>query len=155
MRKTSAIVLIALIAASTLVFAAKEGRWAVGIEGALNISTENGLPMAGMFSLQAPQFPLMFGFGVSSSLNIGFTADYWFAHGALAKIFDWYVGAGIYGTLPNPLALGGRIPVGLQSWPFGKQIEVFLEGAPAVGISLIPTAFDWHLQAAIGLRYWF
>jgi hypothetical protein len=45
--------------------------------------------------------------------------------------------------------------VGVQSWPFGKQIEVFLEGAPAIGISVVPTAFDWHLQAAIGLRYWF
>jgi hypothetical protein len=145
MKKKYMLALAIFLAASTTAFAATKGGWAVGIEGALNVSTDTGLPMAAMFSLHAPRFPLMFGFGVSSSLNIGFTADYWFAHGALAKILDWYAGVGMYGVLPTPLAIGARIPVGVQSWPFGKQIEVFLEGAPAIGISVVPTGIRHRL----------
>jgi len=155
MRKAAVFVLIALLAAATGVFAEKGGGWAAGIEGSLNISTGSGLPVAAMFTLHTPQFPVMFGFGADVALNIGITADYWLAHGTLTNIFDWYAGVGAYAVLPTPLAIGARIPVGLQSWPFGQKLEVFLEGAPAIGISLIPTGFDWHLQAAIGLRYWF
>jgi hypothetical protein len=73
------------------------------------------------------------------------------------SIFDWYVGVGGYASIdvnPVNIDVGGRIPIGLQIWPIGRTLELFLEAAPAVGISFIPTGFGWHLQGALGLRFW-
>ncbi len=53
------------------------------------------------------------------------------------------------------VAFGGRLPLGIQAWPFGSVFELFVEVAPAVGISVVPTNFDWHLQGAVGFRFWF
>ena len=50
---------------------------------------------------------------------------------------------------------GDESPSGLQVWPFGQMFELFLEIAPAVGVSFIPTGFDWHFQGALGFRFWF
>jgi len=99
----------------------------------------------------------MIGIGVDSNVDIGLTADYWFAHGNIVSIFDYYAGVGGYLALsPNAsyVAAGARIPLGLQAWPFGSVFELFLEVAPAVGVSFVPTGFDWHLQGALGFRFW-
>jgi hypothetical protein len=115
------------------------------------------LPVGAMLTLHLPQFPLMLGIGVSTPLALGITADYWFAHGNLVGIFDWYAGVGGYLALdfsPTDLVLGARIPIGIQVWPFGQTLELFLEVAPAIGLSFIPTGFWWHFQGAVGLRFW-
>jgi hypothetical protein len=158
MKKVLVLVFAVMMIATTGAFAAKGGGLAIGGEGALAFAGTGGLPMGAMLMLHLPQLPLMLGIGVSTSPAVGLTADYWFAHGALFSIFDWYVGIGGYLTVdlnPTGLAAGGRIPIGLQIWPFGQNLEFFLEVAPAVGVSLIPTGFDWHVQAALGLRFWF
>jgi hypothetical protein len=161
MRKTRALVLAVLMTCgATGAFAAAKGSGlAIGGEGALYLGSAGGLPLAAMLSFHAPELPLMFGVGVTTTPAIGATADYWAAHGNLTSIFSWYFGVGAYLLVDlgsnASIAIGGRIPIGLQAWPFGQNLEIFLEGAPAVGVSLVPTAFDCHLQAAIGLRYWF
>jgi hypothetical protein len=110
-----------------------------------------------MLNVHFPKVPLMFAVGVSSAPALGITADYWFANQKITGAFDWYAGIGGYLALNfnASSALGARIPLGIQAWPFGQAFEIFLEAAPAVGFSLIPTAFDWHLQGALGLRFWF
>ena len=156
MKRTLIIVVVALICVSTASFAA--GGFAIGGEGSLYIAGSGGLPAGAMLVLKLPQFPLMLGIGVSSPLAIGLTADYWIAHGNIISIFDWYVGVGGYASLdvsPLDITVGGRIPIGLQIWPIGKTLEIFLEAAPAVGVSFIPTGFGWHLQGALGFRVWF
>ncbi len=160
MHKTRAFVFAILMAcAATGAFAAaRDSGLAIGGEGSLYIAGANGLPTSGMLLLHLPNFPLMMGLGVTSAPGIGFTADWWFAHDNFSRFFAWYVGIGAYLSIDtgsdNSVGLGGRLPIGLQLWPAGRVLEVFFEVAPAVGVIFVPTGFDWHLQAALGLRVW-
>src|SRR5208337_3441157 len=159
MRKTRAIVLVLLMTCGAAsAFAAKGGELAIGGEGALYFAGSGGLPTSAMLLLHLPDFPLMMGIGVNSTPGIGVTADYWFAQGNLPSIFAWYLGVGGYLSLDlgstTSVTAGGRLPIGFQAWPVRRVLEIFVEVAPAVGIDLVPTGFDWHLQAAIGLRFW-
>ena len=158
MKRILVIVCALMLAAATGAFAAKSSGFAIGGEGSLYFVGSGGLPTYAMLTIHLPQFPLMIGVGITSSVAIGLTADYWLAHGNLISIFDWYAGVGGYLALdPNggSVALGGRIPLGIQIWPFGQIFEIFVEVAPAVGFSISPTGFDWHLQGALGFRFWF
>jgi hypothetical protein len=147
-----------LVCGTTIAFADKGSGLAIGAEGALDFVGSNGLPTSAMLLLHLPQIPLMFGIGVSSSPGVGITADYWILHSNLSRIFSWYLGVGGYLNAdfgsPASFTVGGRVPIGLQLWPVGQVLEIFAEIAPAVGVVLVPTSFDWHLQAAIGLRVW-
>jgi hypothetical protein len=158
MRRVLVIVLAFMLLASAGAFAARGGGFGIGGEGSVYFAGTGGLPVYAMLTLHFPRFPLYFGIGVTQNLDIGFTADYWFTHGGLGSIFDYYVGIGGYLALsPNAGAFAGgaRLPIGLQMWPFGSVFEIFLEFAPALGVSFVPTGFDWHLQGAIGFRFWF
>jgi hypothetical protein len=157
MKKLVIVICVLLIVVSAGAFAAKGGGFAIGGEGSLYFAGSGGLPTYAMLTLHLPSFPLMLGIGVTGNLDIGVTADYWLAHGSLVSIFNWYAGVGGYlGLSPNSgyISAGARIPLGLQAWPFGQTFEIFVEAAPAVGISIVPTGFDWHLQGALGFRFW-
>ena len=159
MQKARSLVLASvLLCAVAGTAAAKDSGFAIGGEGALYLAGAGGLPVAAMITFHVPQIPLMFGIGVQNPLAIAVTADYWAAHGTFTRIFAWYAGIGGYLSFDvepgGTITAGGRIPIGLQAWPFGRVVEVFLEVAPAVGVVLVPTGFDWHLQGAVGLRVW-
>ena len=158
MKKIILVICVLLVLAGGSAFAAKGGGFAIGGEGSLYFAgAGGGLPTYAMLTLHLPSFPLMLGLGITGNVDIGITADYWLAHGTLVSIFDWYAGVGGYlGLSPNSgyVSAGARIPLGLQAWPFGQTFELFLEVAPAVGVSIVPTGFDWHLQGAVGFRFW-
>jgi hypothetical protein len=156
-KKLLLVATVVLALASPSVFAATQHGWAVGGEAVFPFAGSS-LPSSGMINFKFTKIPIMFAVGISTAPALGITADYWFANERIADVFDWYAGVGGYMTInwnPNGLAVGGRIPLGLQAWPFGRNLEIFVEIAPAVGVSLVPTAFDWHLQGALGLRFWF
>jgi hypothetical protein len=159
-KKLLFVALIAIIIAtfsSPSAFSAPKSGWAIGGEGVFPFAGSS-LPSSGMLTFHVPRVPLIFAIGITSAPALGFTADYWFANDKIGSVFDWYAGVGGYLSInwnPNGLAVGGRIPLGIQAWPFGRNLEIFVELAPAVGVSLVPTAFDWHLQGALGLRFWF
>jgi hypothetical protein len=158
MRKVTVIACAILMIVATGSFALGGDGLAIGGETAINFGGTGGMPVGGMLLIHLPSFPLMLGIGVSSAPAVGLTADYWFANGA-SGIIGWYVGAGAYMRIdlrPNSFAFGARLPIGLQLWPLkAGHLELFIEAAPAVGVRFVPTSFDWHLQAALGLRYWF
>ncbi len=158
-KRTRSVVLSLLILfAAAGVASAKDSGFAIGGEGALYIAGAGGLPVSAMITFHVPQVPLMFGIGVQNPFAIAATVDYWAAHGTITSIFAWYAGVGGYLSFDvapgGTVTAGGRIPVGLQAWPFGRVVEIFFEIAPAVGVTLVPTGFDWHLQGAVGLRVW-
>ena len=158
MKRIIVFVIAVMLLAATGAFAAGGTGLAVGGEASLSFAGTGGLPMSAMLMLHLPRFPLMLGIGASLAPAIGLTADYWATQGKIVSILDWYLGIGGYLLLdfePADISLGARIPIGLQIWPLGKSLEIFIEVAPAVGVSLIPTGFDWHLQGALGLRFWF
>ena len=158
MKKMRALLFAVLLFCGATSAFAKGSGFAIGGEGALYLAGAGGLPMSAMLLFHIPQVPLMFGIGVNSPLALAVTGDYWAAHGSLGGIFTWYAGIGGYLTLdldPDArVTVGGRIPIGLQAWPVGQVLELFIEIAPAVGVILVPTGFDWHLQGALGLRFW-
>jgi hypothetical protein len=159
MKNIRALACVALLACgATGAFAARGGGLAIGGEGALYVAGSGGLPMSAMLLVHLPQFPAMIGIGLSSAPAVGLTVDWWAAHGNLGSIFSWYLGVGGYVSVDfgasASISAGGRLPIGLQAWPVGQVLEIFVELAPAVGIILVPTGFDWHLQGAVGLRFW-
>jgi hypothetical protein len=157
MKKKLLVVCVIVVLAASSAFAARTTGFAIGGEGSLYFVGSGGLPTSAMLLLHLPSFPLMLGIGVTTTLDLGITADYWFSHGNLASVLSYYVGLGGYLSLSfngSYVAAGARLPIGLQLWPFGQVFEIFIEVAPAVGFVIIPTAFDWHLQGALGFRFW-
>jgi hypothetical protein len=156
MKRLLILIVIALVLSSTAAFAA--GGFAIGGEGSWYFAGTGGLPVGAMVTFKLPQLPLIWAVGVAFPLSVGITADYWIAHGNIVSIFDWYVGVGGYLSIdlsnPADIGVGARIPIALQIWPVGRTLEIFLEAAPAVGISFVPTGFGWHIQGALGLRFW-
>jgi len=156
MKKTRGLLAAALLLAAAGSASAR-GNFAIGGEGALYLAGVGGLPMSAMLTFHIPQVPLMFAVGVQNPFAIAATIDYWAAHGSLGSIFAWYAGVGLYASFDfggGNVAAGGRIPIGLQAWVLQDTVELFVEFAPAVGVILVPTGFEWHLQGALGLRIW-
>jgi hypothetical protein len=156
MRKTFIVVVAVLALASTSAFA-RGSSWAIGGEAVFPFAGTS-LPTSGMLTFKVPTVPLMFAVGITNPPAIGVTVDYWFVNTKITGPLDFYAGVGGYASIawePSGVAVGARIPLGLQLWPFGQTLELFLEVAPAVGISVIPTAFEWHFMGALGLRFWF
>jgi hypothetical protein len=158
MKRIVLLVLIALVGLSTGAFAAENG-FAVGAEFAITNLSGYGA----MLTFHLPSVPLMFGLGASLGagyLDIALNADYWLAHGRLVGIVDYYLGLGFTGAVtinPTSLSLGARLPLGLQIWPVGRTLELFVELAPA----WIPIAggginvANFALQSGLGFRIWF
>jgi hypothetical protein len=87
--------------------------------------------------------------------------DVWILNPGIVENLEWYLGVGgkfkiftadsIKKETPDDLAVGVRVPVGLQYYVI-PELELFIEAAP--GIQLFPaTAFD--VDAGLGIRYHF
>ncbi len=157
MKKSLILVVAGLLALSTAGFAKDI---AIGAEAASRDFNSWG----GRFVFHIPRVPLYFGVGAILEQNnfaVDFTMDYWFTHGRLVRPLDYYVGIGGYLALATSsqfsFALGARLPIGLQVWPLGNVLELFLEVAPAwIPISSTGiTALSFEVQPAIGFRIWF
>ncbi len=158
MKKIALLVLIALVGLAWGAFAAGNG-FAIGAEFAL--TNLNGY--GALLTFHLPSVPLMFGLGASLGpgiLDLALNADYWLTQGRLVGIVDYYIGLGFTGTVsvnPTSVSLGARLPLGLQIWPVGKTLELFLELAPAWipvtggGINVA----NFALQSGLGFRIWF
>ncbi len=158
MRKTVLVVLaILLIGSASSVYAAA----GLGIGVEFGIDVLGGLPGSALLTLKLNNVPFVLGVGAQlrqDYFNMGLTLDWWLFQSHLIGIIDIYIGPGLYLVLPNTFEIGGRIPVGLQIWPIGKVLELFLEIAPSMafvsnraGIT-IP---NLGLQAGFGFRFWF
>jgi len=156
MKKIALLVFVALIGLSASAFAAQG--FGIGIEYGIDVL--GGLPQQAMLTLSMHQLPVVLGLGLTlgqSQFNLGITGDWWLLHQHLVGIIDMYVGPGLYLTLPT-FEIGGRIPVGLQIWPIGKVLELFLELAPSMAfVSQIRAISipNLGLQAGFGFRFWF
>ncbi|MFP3960644.1 MAG: hypothetical protein ACLFUX_10785 [Spirochaetaceae bacterium] len=154
-RKMVVLVLALLMATAVAGFGAT---WGVG--ASFGIDALGGLPNQAMLSVKVPQLPVLWGLGLQvgeNEANLGLTADWWLYTTNLFSFVNLYVGPGLYAALPDPLELGGRVPIGINAYPV-EVFEVFFEVAPAMvlvsdrsGIT-IP---DFAVQGAFGFRFWF
>ncbi|MCF7927596.1 MAG: hypothetical protein K9L68_00785 [Spirochaetales bacterium] len=158
MKKVLLIVVLLMVVVSMDMFAAKQ----FGVGGSFSLDALGGLPQQAMVTFTTRDIPVVLGAGLQlggNQFNLGMTADWWLYHRHLVGILDLYVGPGLYAAVPDPLELGGRVPVGFQIWPLSDSFfELFLEVAPTLlfisnreGIS-IP---NFGLQGAFGFRFWF
>jgi hypothetical protein len=79
--------------------------------------------------------------------------DYWLVNPVNDGILSYFVGIGAYCAMAtagstSTFNLGGRIPLGLQLFPF-DPLEVFLEVSPM--IIFVPT-IDWKVSVRLGFR---
>jgi hypothetical protein len=112
-----------------------------------------------MITFKPDDSNLIFGLGADFRKNIalGISADYWFRNDPLGDIVYWYLGVGIYGGLrtgnATQFAIAARLPIGVNMFLFENFLELYLEGAPAVGVGTQIPAFG--IQIALGFRLWF
>jgi hypothetical protein len=155
---------IAVICAALFVFAsAKAFSFGIGIRGNAGWGSIFGGGI--LFSTNdITHFGLNYYAG-DESFYMGVTGDYWIIDTPLTKIskkgsLDFYAGPGLYIQLAFPkdddrdFGLGLRVPIGLDL-DFA-MFDVFIEFAPQVGISFLPTVGlngNWF-NAAIGARVW-
>ncbi len=135
---------------------------AMAIGGAFSLDPIGNGAYGTALSLKLDSFEPLLGISARASggtFNLGVTADWWMDHAPLAGILSLYVGPGGYLSLAlgdnTNINIGARLPVGLQIFPI-DPLELFLEVAPAIGISLSPLSFPiFDFQGAIGFRFWF
>ena len=125
--------------------------------------TSSGVGGALAITFKLDKVPYVFGlggWGNANTFHLGATADYWMAQGTLIKFLDWYAGPGVFLniTTGNDSGIEGglRIPVGIDAYFLERRLELFLELAPAFGVSFTPFQFPTiALQNALGFRFWF
>ena len=149
----------------------------LGVEGTGGIGGYNAYGHGGfMVTAKFDNLPYM-ALGADFGLwggSLGFTADWWLLDNKIVGPLNWYLGVGPYlgfrwydtnwgYAYPNRpsagFSVGVRVPIGLHVFPV-KWLEIFGEFAPAAGVGFFdfdgkPVFFDWQLQAAIGVRFWF
>ncbi len=156
MKKRIATIAIALL----LLTVTASGAFGLGIGLSYGISPLGGLPGQNLLlSVKADQLPFLLGVGArmnASTFSLGLTADWWAMNNNLVNFINYYLGLGLYAGIGQDIALGARLPIGLNAFPI-EPLEIFLEVAPTLAfISPGGITFpDIGLQGAVGLRFWF
>ena len=155
--------LIALLGSSA--FADHPAGTGVGLVASSNYGSAGFGSQIGL-SLKLRQVPLYWGLRLalnSSYLALGATADQYFTDAGLIRQgafkLDWFLGLGGYANLSlasTPGAsVGARLPIGL-SWHITNQFELWLDVAPSLGVSVVPSFNfpDWSVPGELGFRVW-
>lgn len=136
------------------------GATAVGGIFSYSFGGNNAYP-GGALTIKLDNYAPIFGIGVRGSgdyFALGATADWWMQREHLTGMINYYIGPGAYINLvmgdSTSLDLGARLPIGLQIFPI-KNLEVFLEVAPSLGLALDSFNFHFGVQPAFGIRFWF
>ena len=153
---------LAIAFATTVLSASQAFGFGVGAEFTAPY-TASGVGEGVAMTFKLDKVPYLFALGASGNANgvhIGFTADYWMAEGKLIDFLSWYAGPGLFLDVNTGgeagIDAGLRIPVGLNTFLLNKKFELFLELAPAFGLSVNPFHFPtFGLQNALGFRFWF
>jgi len=135
-----------------------------GIGAAYNINVLDAATPGAALSFKLDGLPLIGVSGLFGTdlLIVGSTFDWWLYQQQLGgTMLGLYAGVGGYASIimvgNNAWLDGGvRVPVGINIYPI-PVLELFLEIAPAVGITLSdPVVFpEFGLQGAFGFRFWF
>ena len=155
-------VLITIISTGT-VFADHPSGLGIGVMGSLGGGWEGGSLLGGLIiSLKLPSMPVYWGVDLAFGKNyfrLGVIGDYYLIDRVLINDINlnWFVGVGGWVNCvidPFSFGFGARLPIGL-SWQPIKILEVFINIAPSIGISLNPFYFPaGGIAGEIGVRLW-
>lgn len=134
--------------------------WGIGIQGGYNL----GIPGNVAVTFKLDSLPIVFAgnFYIGSHyFGVGLTGDYWFLNDNLVGPLNWFIGAGLGGTVGFPekgvdFSLAGRVPVGLNMYLVDGFIEPYVQVVPMLKLDILPDVYpDFDLDANIGIRFWF
>ena len=165
------LVLLIGFAVSTSAFADHEGL-GIGIVGGW------GWPSHGYagLSLKSPTLPVFLGIYpvfAGTSFGVGVTGDFYIIDKSLVNSkmtnedgtynfkLDWFLGLGAFVNTwfwdgGGWVGIGARVPIGL-SWHIIKQLELFMDLAPGIGVSFGAGGVHfpyWAGAFELGLRFW-
>lgn len=163
--KKLAIVLVALLAVSSAVYADHPNKLGVGIVGGSgygSVATGGDIGLA----LKLTSMPIYWQLNIHLSegyFGLGITGDKYFYDQNLfregAFKLDWFLGLGGYANLglgsgSTSASLGARLPLGL-SWHATKELELWVGAVPSLGVGIIPFNFpNWNIGGEVGIRVW-
>ena len=170
MKKIFLVFVLAAVIATGAVFADHPDGWGIGFVGGGAGDFGSGAGASYGLSLKAPSMPIYWGINPrfeSGFTYLGVTGDYYVIDSVLVSDIGlhWYLGVGGFATLGFGnsnvhISLGARVPIGL-SWQLGiggpiNAIEVFLQLAPSLGVSVSPkVGFIGGWDGGLGFRVWF
>ena len=153
MKKLIAVMVLGILIGTASIFA-----FGIGVQGGGGVSGGSGIGGAALtFKLDTAPWV----FAVDWNLaRIGISADQWFLNKPFASPFNFYVGWGVYVGMGlgrgNLLAVGGRIPIGINAFFLDGMLEPYFQIVPSIGVSAIPGIdLDWGVAANLGFRFWF
>ena len=146
--------------------------WGIGIQGGWN----KGIPGNIALTLKFDPWAFAGNFYIAPHRTaFGLTADYWFLNDNIAGPLNWFIGAGLGGTISiwengysykhphkneyytNNVSFGmsARLPIGLNMMlPVGPvELEPYLQVVPALWLNFVPYfAPDFDIDLNLGLR---
>jgi len=172
MKKFGIVLVLALILATGTAFADHPSGLGIGIVGGWygNWSSSDGYLNYGL-SLKIPGVPVFWGISLHMSndnFSMDITGDKYLVDRMLVKSINlgWFLGVGLWGGISvtdkslisekTSFSVGARLPIGINWRPL-EILEIFMDVAPCVGVSLVnPFKFPvggW--PAELGIRIWF
>ncbi|MDR2702215.1 MAG: hypothetical protein LBB72_07270 [Spirochaetaceae bacterium] len=164
MKRIVIVLILALIVATGTVFADHPNGLGIGIVGGWYGNWGGGGYGNYGLSLKVPVIPVFWGINLhikDTYFSLGITGDKYLFDSTLVKSINlgWYLGIGLWGGVTifekPSFSVGARAPIGLNWRPI-DILEIFLDVAPSVGISVInPFEFPvggWPVE--LGIRFW-
>jgi hypothetical protein len=156
MKKKILTLTLACILGTTVLFAT-----GLGIQGGTDVANSGTSNIDVTFKLN--KCPLIFAIGIPSfdPLSVGVTGDYWLVNENLAGPVNYFIGIGGFSSIYVDddvlgFTVGPRLPIGINTFFAKNVLELYLQMAPGLGISInngITTDFVCPLNC--GLRAWF
>lgn len=153
--------------ASLIMCASVSGAFAFGI----GLQIDGGLSQAGSgfgpsVTFKLDEYPVVFAVNLDvteENFSLGLTGDWWLFNKEIDSSFPvkWFFGYGFFARIglgdPSALAVGGRLPLGINAFFNDGFIEPYLLIAPSAGIAFAPEFHfpEWYLPVSLGVRFWF
>lgn len=164
-----------LIVAALLMVVCVSGAfaWGIGIQGGWNRLIPGNIAL----TLKFDPWAFAGNFYIAEHRTaIGLTADYWFLNNNIVGPLNWFIGAGLGGTLSIwedgyyykhkdkyyddgvSFGMSARLPIGLNMMlPVGPlELEPYVQAVPALWLNFAPYfAADFDIDLNLGLRFHF
>lgn len=154
MKKLIAVMVLGILIGTASIFA-----FGIGLQGGGGVGGGGGVSGGGALTFKLDTAPWVFAVNLDLA-RIGISADQWFLNKPFASPFNFYVGWGVYVGMGlggrNLLAVGGRIPIGINAFFLDGMLEPYFQIVPSIGVSAIPgIGLDWGVAGNLGFRFWF
>lgn len=153
MKKLIAVMIFGILIGTASIFA-----FGIGVQGGGGVGGAGGI-YGGALTFKLDTAPWVFAVDGGIS-RIGISADQWIINKPFASPFNFFFGWGVYVGMGfgggNLLAVGGRLPIGINAFFLDGMLEPYFQIVPSLGVTAFSFHFpDWGVAGNLGLRFWF